>query len=149
MSTTAARRRAMRSLIEGGAISSQLELVELLHGEGFDVTQATVSRDLKSIGAAKSGDRYVLGADPDVAETHDALARALDEFAEAITPTGRMIVIRTPPGAAQIVAAAIDNARLEGVVGTIAGDDTLLLIASGDGVARQVSKRLEEIGESG
>lgn len=136
----------MRTLIAQRAISNQLSLVELLETEGFEVTQATVSRDLKAIGAVKSEDRYVLGSVAGGDETHESLARAIDEFAESILPTGTMVVIHTPPGAAQIVAAAIDNAHLDGVVGTIAGDDTLLLIAGSGALARLISKRLGEIG---
>lgn len=146
MSTTAARRRAMRVLIAQETITNQAELVEMLEASGFDVTQATVSRDLKAIGAHKTRDRYVLGAQPIADEAHEALARAIDEFAESIIASGQMIVVRTPPGAAQVVAAAIDNAQLSGVLGTVAGDDTVLVVASTAGSARENSELMEKIG---
>lgn len=148
MSTTAARRRALRSIILERSVGSQTELVELLAGRGHPVTQATVSRDLQVIGAMKdaAGDRYVLADRPDPDEARASLARALDEFVETIQPTGHLVVLRTPPGAAHVVAAAVDNARIAGVLGTVAGDDTVLVVASERVSGRGIAHKLEEIG---
>ncbi len=136
----------MRAIIVEEPISSQSVMINRLRDAGFEVTQATVSRDLKAIGASRRDDRYLISSLNTGDETLEALARAIDEFAESIMRSGRMAVIRTPPGAAQIVAAAIDAAHLEGVLGTIAGDDTLLLITDADATAREAVKYLEEIG---
>lgn len=149
MRTTAARRRALRELIESRPVGSQAELVELLAQRGFVVTQSTVSRDLQALGASKNGDdRYVLVPAGSRSEAEEALARALSEFAQGITPTGNLVVVRTPPGAAQVVAAAIDAAALGGVVGTVAGDDTILVVAAESTGGRRVAQHLEQIGAS-
>jgi len=127
-------------------VSSQAELVHLLKERGFDVTQATVSRDLKALGAEKVRDddgrlSYALKA----GTADSSLARTLAEFAGEFQPSGNLVVITTPPGAAQVVAGAIDRAALDDVVGTVAGDDTVLVVTT-DGRGARVAERLEEIG---
>lgn len=149
MSTAAARRRLVRSLVTSHDITSQAEIVGYLAGEGHDVTQATVSRDLQIIGAAKgNGDRYVLRDGPDPEEALRHLARSIDEFVESITASGPLVVLRTPPGAAQVVAAAIDNADVSGVLGTVAGDDTIMVVASDSVTGAGVAANLEQIGST-
>lgn len=149
MSTAAARRRLVRKLITTEAIASQAELVDLLSAEGHEVTQATVSRDLQVIGATKAdGDTYRLRGEPDPEEAVRHLARSIDEFVESIRSSGTIVVLRTPPGAAQVVAAAIDNAGLEGVLGTVAGDDTIMVVASEEITGAGVAEALEQIGET-
>lgn len=143
MPDTAARRRAIRQIIATVPIRSQAQLVEDLTGQGFTVTQATVSRDLGAMGVTKNGDRYAfrrIGA-----EDRD-LARTIAEYAERISSSGNLVVIKTPPGAAQVVAAAIDASDLGGLLGTVAGDDTVLIVTADiDGGAALVSQ-LEEMG---
>jgi transcriptional regulator of arginine metabolism len=147
VSTTAARRRALRDLISTRAITSQAELVQCLGESGHPVTQATVSRDLQAIGAAKDeGDRYVLMNRPAEDEALRHLGRLIDEFVEGIRVGGNLVVLRTPPGAAQVVASAIDRAAITGVVGTVAGDDTVFVATTGDGTARDVGETFEKIG---
>ncbi len=147
MSTTAARRRLIRALIGDEIVTSQSELVDLLASRGHAVTQATVSRDLQVIGAVKAGDdRYVLGDRPDPGEALDTLARAVAEFVEVIAPSGNLVVLRTPPGAAHIVAAALDRSDLDSVAGTVAGDDTVLVVAAEPASGRDVARILEEMG---
>ncbi len=150
MSDPAARRRAIRRIIENQAVGSQTELVDQLGRSGFDVTQATVSRDLKDLGAVKvpegAGARYVF---PDTAAggvPDEALAHALAKYAEAITSTGNLVVVKTPPGAAQMVAAAIDGCSIDGIIGTVAGDDTLLIVTHERVGSQQVRLELERIG---
>lgn len=145
MSTTAARRRLVRTLISDHVIGSQQALVELLAEHGHDITQATASRDMQAVGAVKHGNGYVLTDERHVHAT--ALAHAIDEFAEAIVVSGNLVVVRTPPGAAHLLAAALDAAAIEGVVGTVAGDDTILVVAAEDVVATEVANRIEQIGE--
>lgn len=145
MSTTAARRRLLRTLIDGEIVTSQSELVELLAAHGHAVTQATVSRDLQVIGAVKAeDDRYVLADRP--GGGRESLARIVDEFVEAITPSGNLVVLHTPPGAAHIVAAALDRSGLAAVAGTVAGDDTVLVVAAEPAAGRDVARILEQMG---
>ena len=123
MSTAAARRRLVRQLVTSRDVTSQAEIVAYLAGEGHDVTQATVSRDLQIIGATKAdGDRYLLrdGPDPDV---RSAAVRA-------------------------VVAAAVDNAGVEGVLGTVAGDDTIIVVASESVTGAGVAQKFEQIGST-
>jgi transcriptional regulator of arginine metabolism len=133
-------------------VTRQSDLVEQLEREGFQVTQATVSRDLADMGAVKrrSSDGlygYTLPEEPAPLDVSRAtVARALAQFARTITPTGSLVVINTPPGAAQVVAGAIDGAALAGVVGTVAGDDTLLVVVDEQVGGLRVAKQLERIG---
>ena len=148
---TAARRRALRALVNRRRIGSQRELVELLAGAGYPVTQATVSRDLDAIGAHKlvNGDgtqQYSIEEPGAATEEMDSLARALAEFVEEIVPSGNLVVLKTPPGAAQVVAGALDRARLESVAGTVAGDDTVLAVAGEENGAWRLAKELDRIG---
>ncbi|MGH8911322.1 MAG: arginine repressor, partial [Acidimicrobiia bacterium] len=106
MSSSFARRRLIRSLLTDQRVASQGDIVAYLAESGFVVTQATVSRDLSSIGAHKNGDHYVLsGVDDDDGAGH-ALAGIIDAFVLSIEASGNLVVLKTPPGAAQVVAAA-------------------------------------------
>jgi transcriptional regulator of arginine metabolism len=133
-------------------ITRQQEIVEQLEREGFAVTQATVSRDLAEMGAVKrrSSDGlygYTLPVEPPSAEGgNEALGRALAQFAMTITPSGALVVVTTPPGAAQVVAGAVDGAGLGGVLGTVAGDDTLLVVVDEKIGGWRIAKELERIG---
>ena len=135
-------------------MSSQYELVSLLAEAGHRVTQATVSRDLEALGAVKQRSnggelRYLIpedGAVPDIAGASRVVVQAITGFVEAIVASGNLVVIRTPPGAAHLVAGAIDHAGLTGVIGTVAGDDTLLVVAADDGGGQALAETLENIG---
>lgn len=152
MPGTAARQRSLRSILARHTVASQGDLVDLLHEAGHDVTQATVSRDLQAVGAVKARDangglRYVLADDLHPSdEAEEALAHALDEYAESIEVSANLVVIKTPPGAAHVVAAAVDGSGLEGIIGTVAGDDTLMIIAAEDVGGRAIRTQLERIG---
>ena len=152
MRYTAARRRAIRRILMTRHVTRQSDLVEQLEGEGFGVTQATVSRDLAEMGALKrrSSDGlfgYTLPEGPAPLDgSHETVSRALAQFGRTITPTGSLVVIRTPPGAAQVVAGAIDGAALTGVLGTVAGDDTLLVVVDEQVGGWRVAKELERMG---
>lgn len=152
MRYTAGRRRALRRILMTKTVTRQGDLVELLSEAGFSATQATVSRDLAEMGAIKRRDAegvisYTL---PDESvprdENQTALAGALSQFAQVITPTGHLVVVKTPPGAAQVVAGAVDGASLSGVVGTVAGDDTLLIVVDEKVGGWRIAKELERIG---
>ncbi|MDH3259413.1 MAG: arginine repressor [Acidimicrobiia bacterium] len=152
MRYTAARRRAIRRILMTRHITRQSDLVEQLEGEGYQVTQATVSRDLSELGAMKrrSSDGLFGYTLPDVPTplegSYETVSKALAQFAKTITSTGSLVVITTPPGAAQVVAGAVDGAGLVGVLGTVAGDDTLLVVVDEQVGGWRVAKELERIG---
>jgi len=126
-------------LLRAGRARSQLEIVEALRAAGHDVTQTTVSRDLRAIGAIKSrsqdGVRYVLAEDDRRAPGRDLnernLTRTLAEFALEIRAASSLVVVLTAPGHAAIVARAVDLSGMPDVVGTVAGDDTIFVATPG------------------
>jgi transcriptional regulator of arginine metabolism len=128
-------------------VTSQEEIREALASQGFDVTQATVSRDLDAIGATRvrMGGRSVYRLVNESASDEDraALHEAMDEFVSSIAVSGKLLVLKVPPGAAQFVASRIDVAAVDGVLGSIAGDDTILVIAGDDEDAGTIVRRLE------
>ena len=153
MSETISRRRALQSILSEHVIARQYDLVRLLAEMGFSVTQATVSRDLRAMGAVKVRSangtmRYVRDPGPPGHHPRDALEATLSAYALSVRSSGNLVVIRTPPGAAHVVAAAIDGADLEGVLGTVAGDDTLLIVADEPTGGRAVTEMIERIGAS-
>ncbi|NIA23976.1 MAG: arginine repressor [Gammaproteobacteria bacterium] len=145
---TAARRRAIRRIITTLDVSSQHELADLLTDEGFAVTQATVSRDLKELGAVKvrgQGNEFVYALQT-MRRDDGGLDRVLAEFANEIKASGNLVVVKTPPGAAQVLAGSIDRSGLDGVLGTVAGDDTVLIVADEQHGGNWLAKTLEQIG---
>ena len=132
--TRAGRHARIVELIRDKAIRSQTELAELLAGEGVQVTQATLSRDLEELRAVKVSGAYLIPEDGirPLREAENAPARLLRLLRELLTgvdASGNIAVLRTPPGAAQFLASALDRSGLTDVVGTIAGDDTILVVA--------------------
>ncbi|WP_268815964.1 arginine repressor [Amycolatopsis alkalitolerans] len=135
----AARQARITELVSTMAIRSQTELAKLLAAEGVEVTQATLSRDLDELGAVKlrgadsGAPVYVIPEDGSpvrgVQGGTSRLSRLLAELMVSADCSGNLTVLRTPPGAAQFLASAIDRAALEEVVGSIAGDDTVAVIA--------------------
>jgi transcriptional regulator of arginine metabolism len=151
MTDTRARRlRALAEVIRAGAHASQEEVTERLRALGFAVTQATVSRDLDQLGAVKVKRGGVLAyALPDQIGAADwstgRLERILSEWAVSIEAAGQLLVLRTPPGSAHLVASAIDHAQIPEVAGTVSGDDTLF-VALRDGITVHVMlKRFERM----
>jgi transcriptional regulator of arginine metabolism len=127
------RQRALLDLIQHSPIGSQEELVELLRERGFDVTQATVSRDAAEIGLVKvpRGDRHVYST-PETAATGNAydarLRRLLEDIPVRVGRSGLSVVLLATPGSAGAIAQAIDQSSLTDQVGTLAGDNTLLVL---------------------
>ena len=125
-------------------MTNQSQAAKLLTGAGYPVTQATVSRDLSAIGAVKKrdddGSHYVIGAEqaPDLVPT-------IEQFVLDVIPSGNVVVIKTPPGAAHFVASALDGSGLVEIAGTVAGDDTLLVVAAPSSTSEEVAALL--IGE--
>ncbi|OZM70072.1 arginine repressor [Amycolatopsis antarctica] len=135
-----ARQARIIHLVSNMAIRSQTELAKLLSAEGVEVTQATLSRDLDELGAVKlrgadsGAPVYVIPEDGSpvrgVQGGTSRLSRLLGELLVSAQGSANLTVVRTPPGAAQFLASAIDRAALREVLGTIAGDDTVMVIAS-------------------
>lgn len=143
------RQRMIADWLRGQRVGSQEELVARLALAGVAATQATVSRDLLELGAVKQKRdgtiRYVM---PDQVEPGHAAAkldRLLAEWVDEIIPAGNLLVLKTPPGSANLVANALDAAGLDEVAGTIAGDDTIFLAISNgadpDAVAGMLQRR--------
>jgi transcriptional regulator of arginine metabolism len=130
------RQHRIIQIIEQHPVISQAQLVELLGDAGIDATQATVSRDLEDIGAVKvraAGGESVyavpdLPKDRVVPEEH--LRRVLGEWLVDVASSANVVVVRTPPGSAHVVASALDRAALDEIVGTVAGDDTIMVVAA-------------------
>ena len=129
------RQHRIARILEHRLVGSQAELVDLLADEGVVATQATVSRDLEELGAVKvrvpGGDTAY--AIPEVAKDRvapeDHLRRVLGDWVVEVAHSANIVVLRTPPGSAHVVGSALDRAAMDGVVGTVAGDDTVLVVA--------------------
>ena len=147
MSTTEARRRLVTRLVTTEAIESQAQLRHLLTDAGHEVTQATISRDLEFVGAVKVRDddtsRYRIQDPDEVRRARSRLGIAVNEFVESVLATGPIVVLRVPPGAAHLVAGRIDAADLSGVLGTVAGDDTILVAVDESVGAAVVAAEIE------
>ena len=134
----AARQALVQQLVEGRVVSSQTELADLLAEHGVSVTQGTISKDLVELGAVRRRDaegtmRYVLPSEEEHSgeQVHvDKLVKLCGELLLDAQASANLVVTRTPPGAAQYFASALDKANLPSILGTIAGDDTVLLITS-------------------
>ncbi len=136
MTTKVQRQTLIIRLVGDHQVTSQPELIELLAREGIDATQATVSRDLDDIGAVKvrvPGGNTVYAIPefaPDRIAPVDQLRRVMGEWVAEVAVSGNIVVLRTPPGCAHVVASALDRSRVDGLLGTVAGDDTLMCISS-------------------
>ena len=137
------RREALKRIIRDGEVGRQAELVRLLKRAGYPVTQSSVSRDLRDLGVAKVGDRYVLAED---AAAPVAALDAVAAFVQNAVPAGpHLTVVRTTIGSAQSVALAIDRARWPEVVGTISGDDTIFVATADPRTQRRLLDRLHSL----
>jgi len=145
----ARRQSAILDVVEHEAVRSQEQLRQRLVARGFDVTQATLSRDIKELGLLKrSADgayqaNGVEAAAP--ASALDTLSRALAEYLLNVEAVQQLVVVKTGTGQAQILAVALDRARLNDIAGTIAGDDTILIIARDPKSAQGVVKQLRDL----
>ena len=138
------RRSAILRLLRGGAVRRQSDLVGLLKEDGFEVTQSSVSRDMRELGVLKAQGRYLPPAD-EVSGAQGNFA-AIDRFVREIrTAGGSLTVVRTSVGAAGSVAVAIDKAAWPEVVGTISGDDTIFLATQNAEAQTRVLERLRSV----
>lgn len=151
MSSKVQRQQAISKLIGQHAVTSQPQLVELLSSSGITATQATVSRDLDDLGAVKvrvPGGETVYAIpeyEPARLAPGDQLRRVMGEWVAEVRHSANLVVLRTPPGCAHVVASALDRSALGGLIGTVAGDDTLLCIADEDIGGATLAQRLKEL----
>jgi transcriptional regulator of arginine metabolism len=133
-------------LVTGSRITNQEELRRRLAAQKLRVTQATLSRDLQELRLVKTHEGYkpetVL---PEDASGLPSLTRALGEFLADIRPAENMLVLKTPPGAAQPLAAAVDGAKFTEIAGTVAGDDTVLIVTPDRKSRESLQKRIESL----
>lgn len=135
MSSKVQRQQTISKLVMKHAVTNQPQLVDLLAAEGIAATQATVSRDLEDLGAVKvrvpGGDTvYAIPEfEPARLAPEDQLRRVLGEWVAEVKRSGNLVILRTPPGCAHVVASALDRSGMDGLLGTVAGDDTLLCVA--------------------
>ncbi len=147
------RQHRVARILSSQAVTSQARVVELLAAEGVVATQATVSRDLEDLGALKvrtaQGESVYAIPDQTSGRTasapEDHLRRVMGEWVVEIAHSANIVVLRTPPGSAHVVGSAIDRAGLPSVLGTVAGDDTLLLVVSDRTGGEKVAKRLSAL----
>ena len=138
-----ARRTTLAKIIREQSVGRQSELVAMLRKQGHAATQSSVSRDLRELGVAKLGQRYVL-PEPGVSIKKDF--STLKQFVSAVLTAGaNLTVLKTTVGAAQSVAVAIDTARWPEVIGTISGDDTIFIATSGAREQHKLRLRLHSI----
>ena len=153
--TRTARHQRIVEILGRTEVRSQTELLDLLAQDGVEVTQATLSRDLVELGAVKvrSGRTLVYavpgeGGDPTARPAQGTqavssrLRRVCSELLVTAEPSHNLVVLRTPPGAANFLASAIDHGRIEGLLGTIAGDDTIMVITTGTAASRRIADHL-------
>ena len=147
----AQRQHRIAALLEESAVTSQTLLVELLEGSGITATQATVSRDLDDLGAIKvrvpgGHTVYAIPDHPvDRIAPEDHLRRVLGDWVADVGSSGNLVVLRTPPGSAHVVASALDRAGMTEILGTVAGDDTIVAIAAGGTTGEALASQLREL----
>jgi transcriptional regulator of arginine metabolism len=153
--TRAGRQARIVAILSSAPVRSQSELATLLADDGIDVTQATLSRDLEELGAVKLRGAdggtgvYIVPEDGSpvrgVSGGTDRMSRLLSDLLVSTDASGNLAVLRTPPGAAHYLASAIDRAALPQVVGTVAGDDTILVVAREPMTGAELAGMLENI----
>jgi transcriptional regulator of arginine metabolism len=146
------RQAAILDLIDHAAVSSQEELRRRLRTRGFSVTQATLSRDLRDLGLVKGsadGAYHRPGGEPvNPVRAAARLEHAVAEYLTGVDRAMQLVVLRTGAAQAQPLASAIDAAGLPGVVGTIAGDDTVLMVCRDEPAAAAVARRLDQMAKA-
>nr|WP_298716668.1 hypothetical protein [uncultured Steroidobacter sp.] len=138
------RRAAILRIIGESTVRNQDELVKILRKQGFDATQSSVSRDLRELGVAKAGDRYILPAQ-DAAALNNPFAAVAKFVLEIKTAGPSLTVLKTMTGAAQSVAVAIDSSEWPEVVGTLSGDDTIFIATDEPKDQKKLRERLRGI----
>lgn len=141
------RQRRILEIVSSETIGTQKELAERLQQEGFETTQATISRDIKELLLVKvniGGDRYKYVIAQETPVTDSKLRMVLREFILSYDFSENILVLNTAPGTANTVASALDRARWPQVIGTLAGDDTVMLVIKPKDAVKHVVERIEE-----
>jgi transcriptional regulator of arginine metabolism len=143
------RQRLIESVVTRRRVGTQYELLDALAGAGFVVTQATISRDIRELGLEKARDplgrpRYVLPHSTRRPDPHDALRSVLGQFGRRATPAGNIVVVHSELGTAPAIARALDELGHQRIVGTLAGDDTCLVVAPSERDARALARELQD-----
>jgi len=143
VNSATARRAKVISLVESGVIHSQADLVRELKKAGYKVTQATASRDLEEVGAVRGSHGYQLANSSD-----DSLSRVLttEKLIISVEASGNLAVVRTPPGGAQLLASNLDHSGIKSIIGTIAGDDTVMVVSRKSNGGAELAKELLSLG---
>ena len=142
----ALRQRAILEVLKQGPVASQEDLQRALRKRGFKVGQATLSRDIHDLNLSKTAAGYTLPQGEAAAGLAlPPVQRLVREFVLEVRPAQNLLVVKTIIGSAQPVAAAVDEQEWEGVVGTIAGDDAILIVCPDKDAARKVAARIEEM----
>jgi len=144
------RHRLIESVVSRKRVGTQFELLDALADAGCGVTQATISRDIRELGLEKTRDqlgrpRYVLAHTTRRNDPAEALNSVLGQFGRKVTPAGNVVVLQSDLGAAPAIARALDQLGHERVVGTLAGDDTVLVIAPSEREARTLARELAAV----
>ena len=140
----AARQKAILELLHKGPIESQEELQGFLAKRGFEAGQATLSRDIRELGLVKTYDGYMPASGVSAAEpVLPSVSRLVREFVVEVRLAQNLLVLKTSVGSAQPVAAAVDAEDWREVVGTLGGDDTILVISQDNKTAQQLARRIE------
>jgi transcriptional regulator of arginine metabolism len=145
------RQHRVARLLADNSVTSQSQLVELLAADGITATQATVSRDLEDLGAIKvrvPGGETVYAIPELPAEQRapeDHLRRVFSEWVVEVGHSANLVVVRTPPGSAHVVGSALDRSGLAGVLGTVAGDDTVIVVVVEQVGGADMATRLAEM----
>lgn len=141
------RLRVITDLISRKPIKTQAELIRELRALGVRTTQATISRDLEELGLFKDRKTgvYRLAIEAPVEDTSSRVRRTVADYVRSIEVSGNLVVIKTTPGGAQGVASAIDQLNWTEVIGTVAGDDTILIVAGDKAAGSKTAKRLKKI----
>lgn len=137
------RQQTILELAQDGPLPNQQELCKLLGKRGFHVTQATLSRDINDLRLVRTSEGYILPNGDGPQEAMPAASRVVREFVREVRRAQNLLVVKTVAGSAQPVAVAIDAEGWDEVVGTVAGDDTILIISGNNRHAKQLQSRLE------
>ncbi|MCR5175840.1 MAG: arginine repressor [Anaerovibrio sp.] len=144
------RQSKIRQIIENQVIETQEDLAAALRARDIEVTQATVSRDIKDMQLVKipygSGKyRYAYPIDSQTLHSEDRMQRLFKDMVKKIDYTENIVVIKTMPGAANSVCIALDNARWPEIIGTVAGDDTIIVVIKHSGMSEEIALKLEAL----
>jgi len=140
------RQKAILAVLEKGPLASQEELQRALRRQGFKVGQATLSRDIHELGLVKSAEGYALPNGDGASDSAlPSVSRLMREFVLDVRPAQNLLVIKTTVGSAQPVAAALDEEGWPEAVGSVAGDDTILIVCSTKKAASRLAARTQEL----